>query len=126
MPDQFDTLKVSEIYRSVAPHEKPVAPQDDRHQRHRNHEEPQKRTPKDFFPTIARAVRRANESTLAKGLPYRFEVYLKKGEVFIDTIVLDAAGGESKRVTKNVTLEEFDKLINDVAQTEGMMLDSEA
>ena len=126
MPDEFDSLKVSKIYRSVAPHKKPVEPPGDNRERHHQQPEKQKRLPKDFFPTIARAVRRANETISQKGLLYRFEVYLQNGEVLIDTLVLNAQGEVEKRITKNVTQEEFDKLINDVAMAEGMMLDSEA
>jgi uncharacterized FlaG/YvyC family protein len=87
----------------------------------RKHEE--KRHPKEHMETIARTAESSNEQLSKKGLPYRFRIYEEQGSVIIDLVMLDNAGNITKEVKRNITDEDFDRLIEDISSIEGLFID---
>jgi len=91
--------------------------------RHQDQENKEKRNPKEFMHTIASAVKASNEQLVKKGSKYRFCVYEEKGNVMIDLVLLDDNGKIIKEVKKNITNDDFDMLINNIASIEGLLFD---
>jgi hypothetical protein len=92
--------------------------------RHSGPDHHEKRNPGAYMHTIARAAKNSNEVLAKKGSPYRFCVYEEKGNVMIDLVMLDGAGKVVKEVRRNITDDDFDKLINNIASIEGLLFDS--
>ena len=84
----------------------------------------EKRNPQEYMHAITQAAKTSNELLAKKGSPYRFRVYEEKGNVMIDLVMLDAAGKIIKEVRRNITDDDFDKLINNIASIEGLLFDS--
>ncbi|MBN1129546.1 MAG: hypothetical protein JXA71_11195 [Chitinispirillaceae bacterium] len=87
----------------------------------RRHE---KRHPAAYMHTISRAVRESNEQLTRKGLPYRFCIHESKGEIEIDIVMLDRYGNVVKEVKRNITNDDFDRLIENISLIEGLFIDS--
>lgn len=84
----------------------------------------EKRNPREYMHAITRAAKNSNELLAKKGSPYRFCVYEEKGNVLIDIVMLDGTGKIIKEVRRNITDDDFDKLINNIASIEGLLFDS--
>jgi hypothetical protein len=79
-----------------------------------------------YFHTLSKAAEASNELCVKKGLPYRFRVYLINDEVFIDRMILDKDGNILEVKSKNVSQEDFARLIEDVTNIEGLFFDTMA
>lgn len=91
------------------------------------HQQPQeKKDAKDYFPTLKMAVEKSNDFLTKKGLPYRFHVYMENEEVFIDLVALDTQGRIIGEKRKNISHQDFARLIEDVSQIEGIIFDGTA
>ncbi len=73
--------------------------------------------------TMARAAQASNEKLAKKGLPYRFCVCEKNGRIIIDLVLLDQSGKIVREIQRDITNEDFDRLIDDVASIEGLLID---
>ncbi|MBL8026843.1 MAG: hypothetical protein JNL74_10560 [Fibrobacteres bacterium] len=99
----------------------------------RSHEQDKKKRqppPKEeavaHFDELARAAERAHKILELTNSPYRFCIYRDGEEVFIDVVMLKPEGGASLVKKKNITHEEFLKLLRHVAEREGLFLDETA
>ena len=79
---------------------------------------------KDYIDTLKKAATLAGEEIKAHHLPYKFFFFKRNGEAFLDLIKLDKYGRQTGIITKNVTKDDFDKLIDDVRDGKGMYIDS--
>jgi hypothetical protein len=79
-----------------------------------------------YFHTLSKAVERSNDYCAKKKLPYRFRVYQEHNNVFIDLLVLDSNGNVLEEKRKNVTEEDFSRLIDDVSNIAGLFFDGTA
>jgi hypothetical protein len=86
------------------------------------HERP-KRHPLEYMGTISKAAKESNDQLTKKGIPYRFHVYESAGKVMIDLVQLNAEGSIIKEVRRNITDEDFDRIINNIASIEGLLID---
>jgi hypothetical protein len=82
-----------------------------------------KRHPLEYMGTISRAAKESNDQLARKGIPYRFNVYESAGKVMIDLVQLNTEGEIIKEVRRNITDEDFDRVINNIASIEGLMID---
>ena len=82
-----------------------------------------KRNPLEYMGTISRAAKESNDQLAKKGIPYRFCVYESAGKMIIDLVQLNAQGEVIKEVRRNITDEDFDRLINNIAAIEGLLID---
>ena len=84
----------------------------------------EKRDPKEYMHAISQAAKTSNELLAKKGSRYRFCVTEEGENVIIDLVMLDDAGKIIKEVRRNITNDDFDKLINNIASIEGLLFDS--
>jgi uncharacterized FlaG/YvyC family protein len=85
-----------------------------------------KKEARDYFHTLDTAAEATNERLKKKGLPYRFHVYREGEEVFIDVVALDGQGRIIEEKRKNISHDDFERLIEDVSQFEGLFFDGTA
>ena len=78
---------------------------------------------KDYFKTLAKATETSNEHLEQRDVPFRFCVYEKDDKVFIDFIQLDKRGKVKTVDTKDITNEDFNMWIEDIANIEGLVID---
>jgi hypothetical protein len=90
------------------------------------HEPPPKKDAREYFHTLEKAAEKSNDYCAKKGLPYRFRVYQKDNDVFIDILVLDKDGNVIQEKRKNISHEDFARLIDDVTNIEGLFFDGMA
>lgn len=83
---------------------------------------PRKRV-KDYFKTLSKATETSNERLEQQGIPFRFCVYEKDEKVFIDFAQLDKQGKVKTVETKDITNEDFNIWIDDIANIEGLVID---
>ncbi|MBN2038303.1 MAG: flagellar protein FlaG [Chitinispirillaceae bacterium] len=82
-----------------------------------------KRHPKEYMHTIGTAAKESNEQLARKGLPYRFCVHESGDEVIIDLVLLDSNGKIEKEIRRNITNEDFDRMIENISSLEGLFFD---
>jgi uncharacterized FlaG/YvyC family protein len=124
MPDDIDSFDVGQIQDSRALKglgEKHEQQKKDKQQQHNPFRES-----KDYVHTITKAAEASNEKLVRLNLPYRFSVYSEGDEVFIDIVVRDENGKTVTEKKKNISHDEFARLIEDVSQIEGLFFDSNA
>jgi hypothetical protein len=124
MPDDIDSYDVGQIQSSWAM--KGLGEKRDQRKKGGQRHQEETREPKDYIHTIARAVEASNEKLSRLRLPYRFCVYSEGNEIFINIVILDAKGAVVAEKKKNISHQEFARLIEDVSQIEGLFVDSTA
>jgi hypothetical protein len=117
----YDYPHISEIVSSDAIHAKEEVSQEEG--RRRSGFNQKKDEAKDHFGQLARDAETANKVLVRKKSPYRFFVYREKDEVFIDVVVLDRNGRAQYVRKKNITHEEFQKMLQDIEDKEGLVID---
>ena len=100
-------------------------PIDDKKKRENPHQHLKKEA-RDYFHTLSMAAQATNERLKKKGLPYRFHVYREGEEVFIDVVALDGQGRTIQEKRKNISHDDFERLIEDISQFEGLFFDGTA
>jgi hypothetical protein len=98
----------------------------DQRKKGRHHSEQQPKDSKDYIKTIARAAEASNEKLVQLKLPYRFCVYVEGEDIFIDLVVLDKDGKIINEKKKKISQQDFERLIEDVSQIEGLYVDKMA
>lgn len=78
---------------------------------------------KDYFKTLAKATETSNQQLDERGIPYRFCVYQEDDKVFIDFITLDTNGDVKETQTKDITNEDFNLWIENIANIAGLNID---
>ena len=89
-------------------------------------EQQQRRPPKkvrDYFHPLSKAVDAANARLIERNLPYRFKVFKRWGEVYIELYTLDEKGSVKEKQRKNISHDDFNRIIEDVSQVEGLFFD---
>jgi hypothetical protein len=94
--------------------------------KHERQQPRERKNPKDYFHALKTAAEKSNDFLLKKGLPYRFNVYTENEEVFIDLVTLDEKGAVIGQKRKNISHEDFQRIIEDVSQMEGLFFDHTA
>jgi hypothetical protein len=95
----------------------------DQHKKGRQQPDQEQKDSKEFFHTISKAAEASNEKLARLKLPYRFRVYTQGDDLFIDVVVLDQNGNIVAEKKKNLSHQDFDRLIEDVSQIEGLFVD---
>ena len=105
-----------------------VRPKDEaaekRRRRNREHGIPQDAAEvKDNFPKLAKVTEETNRQLIESKSPYRFCIFRKNNQVWIDLVVLDENGDIIDTVKRNITHEDFNRVLKDVRLTEGLFYD---
>ena len=99
-----------------------VKDKDRQEEKGKEHYKPRKKV-KDYFKTLSKATETSNERLEQQGIPFRFCVYEKDEKVFIDFTQLDKQGKVKTVETKDITNEDFNMWIDDIANIEGLVID---
>lgn len=75
------------------------------------------------FQKLANAAEQAHDVLVKNKSPYRFCVYQKEGEVFIDIVIVDENGKIKEIKKKNITHDEFSTWLNHIEQGGGFFFD---
>jgi hypothetical protein len=78
---------------------------------------------RDYFRPLSKAVEASNQRLTEKSLPYRFRVFKRWGEVYIELFLLDENGKIKEKQRKNISQSDFNRIIEDVSQVEGLFFD---
>jgi hypothetical protein len=124
MPDDLDSYDVGQIQGSWAI--KGLGEKRDQKKKGKPQQQLPPKQSKDYVHTISKAVEASNEKLVQLNLPYRFCVYSEGEEMFIDVVILDENGRIVTEKKKNISHQEFARLIEDVSQIEGLFIDSSA
>ncbi|OGS34052.1 MAG: hypothetical protein A2293_09260 [Elusimicrobia bacterium RIFOXYB2_FULL_49_7] len=122
LPD-FKFLKESEEIRSEGI--TPIQPDGNAggQEKHKPPHHERKEEARDNFEALAKAAEESNVILIRNHSPYRFCVYKKGEEVYIDIVRLNSAGQIENLVQKNITHDEFSKWIKDIEEREGLFFD---
>ena len=114
----------SKIYGSDAVH--PVEEESEgKRQRSRQRQQTRKKEEaKDHFQELARAAETAHVTLVENRSPYRFCVYRQGDDVFIDIVLLNKQGKIIETIKKNITHEEFHKILQEINTKEGLFFDT--
>jgi hypothetical protein len=82
-----------------------------------------RRESKGYFHTLQKAAEEANRTLEKKNSSFRFCVYEKGADIYIDLTKIDREGHIIEETTKNITHQDFRKWIEDIAQIEGIYFD---
>jgi hypothetical protein len=96
-------------------------------ERNPQHQEQRERPPpkkvKDYFRPLSKAVEASNQRLTTDGLPYRFRVFKRWGNVYIELFILDEEGNIKEKQRKNISQSDFNRIIDDVVKVEGLFFD---
>ena len=79
---------------------------------------------KDRFHSLAKAAELSNSLLEKNNSPYRFCVYQKDEEVFIDIVILDKNGNILDLKKKNITSQEFSTWMSKIENGDGLFFDA--
>ncbi len=125
MRDDDENLSIGSIGSSSPLHDFGLHPPDGRGDR-KDHRHRKRRRPKDFLQTIQKATEESNRKLSRQGTPVRFCIYMEKGRLMLDMAYLDDSGAITRVTTRDVTDADFDQLIEDISNIEGLQFDQRA
>lgn len=120
-----DLVNVPDV-RNVAPIDAVQAtrPSFERNPRQKEQQErPPRKKVRDYFHPLSKAVDASNKRLAERNLPYRFKVFKRWGDVYIEMYVLDENGKVKEKQRKNISMGDFNRIIDDVAIIEGLFFD---
>ena len=113
-----DELRINKVY-EVVPRKAPL----DAKKKKRKREQKQRDETGTHFQNLAEAAEIAHAALERSNSPYRFCVYQKEGEVFIDVVVVGEDGKVKEVRKKNITHGEFSTWLNHIEEGDGLCLD---
>jgi hypothetical protein len=116
-----DELRINKIV-----HVDPRKPSSDSKGKKKEQEHKPKDEAVNHFESLAEAAELAHDTLEKNNSPYRFCVYQKEGEVFIDIVIIGDDGEIKETMKKNITHEEFSTWLNHIEQGEGLFFDTTA
>ncbi|MBN2158612.1 MAG: hypothetical protein JW807_04395 [Spirochaetes bacterium] len=78
----------------------------------------------DHFESLKNAADQVNRELEIKKSPYRFYIYREFDDVFINLVRMDGDGNIAEVKRKNITHQEFNDLIKQIQEGEGLFFDS--
>lgn len=81
---------------------------------------------KDHFEDLTQSAERIHKILKEKKSPYRFCIYRDDEDIFIDLVILDANGKIQKTIKKDITHQEFSKIILHIETLDGVLVDYKA
>jgi len=113
-----DDLRINKIYQ-VAPRKTLLNAKKKKGKR----EQKQRDETGNHFQDLAEAAELAHTVLEKSNSPYRFCVYQKEGEVFIDVVIVGEDGKVKEVRKKNITHDEFSTWLNHIEEGDGLFLD---
>ena len=124
LPEEYkiDSIPIPDIEGPDAVHAREETEEKNKRRQQLSHHK--KEEAKDHFEELARAAETAHITLVQNQSPYRFCVYKKEQEIFIDIVYLNKKGKITRTIKKNITHEEFHKILQDIAAKEGLFFDA--
>ncbi len=91
-------------------------------EKEKEHFTPRKRV-KDYFSTLAKATETSNQQLEERGIPFRFCLYKEGERVLIDFVTLDETGKKKASQRTDITNEDFNLWIENIANIAGLNFD---
>jgi ribosomal protein L15E len=85
--------------------------------------EDNKKNPLQYIKTLQKAAEASNQKLINLNLPYRFCVYNDNTKLIIEIVMLDKEGKIIQNKKKNISEQDFSRLIEDLSQIEGLFFD---
>ena len=126
MDNDKDIFDIKPIERSILIEGLQRSEYDDKRKKHSRRNPPDKKEVQDNFHDLSVAAETSNDKLADKGLPYRFCIYEDSDEIFIDLVVLDDKGSIIEEKRKNISHQDFSRLIEEIANNEGLFFDGMA
>ncbi|MCK5706792.1 MAG: hypothetical protein KAI43_04005 [Candidatus Aureabacteria bacterium] len=120
-PIERDNKNIKEIFNIDKIHEKEET--EDQNNKKQQTPDKKKEEAKDHFDELTRAAATAHITLVKNRSPYRFCVYKKEEDIFIDIVLLDDRGKIKETIKKNITHVEFQKVLQDIDLKEGLFFD---
>lgn len=95
-------------------------------QKREQRERPPRKKVQDYFHPLSKAVEASNQRLIERQLPYRFRVFKRWGEVYLELFILDDNGKVKEKQRKNITRSDFNRIIEDVSKIAGLFFDYHA
>lgn len=77
-----------------------------------------------YLDTLKKRVKMTNDQAKKQNLPYRLTVHkVDKDKVFLDVVIMDADEKELDRISRDVTNNDFGKLIDNITSGSGLIID---
>lgn len=80
----------------------------------------------EHFNELAAAAEAAHRRLVEMDSPYRFCIYRREGEIYIDLILIDEEGEMVREVNKAITHEQFRRWLDAIEQGEGLFFEGTA
>ena len=103
----------------------PIKPDDHQagERKNKKEEAPHKEETQDRFDELTKATAASNEILVKSHSPYRFCVYRKEKEIFIDLVTLNKDGKIGALKMENITHDDYVKWMRHIEEREGLFLD---
>ncbi|MBN1522630.1 MAG: hypothetical protein JW928_08875 [Candidatus Aureabacteria bacterium] len=123
-PPEKEPENVKEVYGTEAVHPVREQSEEQRQKGGQKQLQKEKEEAKDHFEELSRAAETAHLTLMENNSPYRFCVYRENENIFIDIVLLNKQGKIDKVIKKNITHEEFHKILQDISLKEGLFFDA--
>jgi hypothetical protein len=125
MADDDPFIRVKSMFSGASlRYQEKLAPSQRAGDENKGKQQPGKRDVAAYFRTIQKAAETLNEILIKKAAPYRFRVYREGDQILIELMVMDKNGVVTQENKKNITHDDFARLIEDIASGEGLVIDS--
>ncbi|OVE73681.1 hypothetical protein BVX93_01030, partial [bacterium B13(2017)] len=84
---------------------------------------PQKDTASQHFQELTKVAEKAHEELVKHNSPYRFCIYKENNNIFIDIVLLNNENTIIKITKKNISLEYFSHILEEIHQGKGLFIE---
>jgi len=123
-PPEKDPGNVKEVYGPEAVHPLEEESEEQKQKGQQKQQKKKKEEAKDHFEELAHAAETAHVTLVENKSPYRFCVYKQGEEIFIHIVLLNKKEKIEKTIKKNITHEEFHKILQEIVTKEGLFFDA--
>ena len=117
MDDEFKIVGVEKVTSDVA-HEDPSGERKKRQKKHRDEASR-------HLQELTKMAEKAHDLLIPKKSPYRFCIYEKGKDIFIDVVIVDTHGKIKETYKQNITHDEFILWIRHIEEESGLIIDEE-
>ena len=79
-----------------------------------------------YLSTLKKRTEMSNDQAKKNKLPYRLTVHqVDQDKVFLDVVILDADEKELDRISRDITNENFSKVIDNITAGSGLIIDDD-
>jgi len=76
-----------------------------------------------YLHTLKKRADMTNDLAKKRKLPYRLKIYVDQDRIFLDVSIIDADEKELNRISRDVTNNDFARLIDNISLGKGLIID---